>query len=176
MEFLSRNCFNLLFRDFSHLQASLNLDFTEIFDSWPESPQNLYSAGKVSPDDSFDETYAFIDSVLKDDKSEFVSLVKRLFVGEDLEPERSEALKLLSACCGYDALNCASSIINGDLGSVPYINDVVADTGLSPLHTAAEANSPRCVEMLLKRRARTDMRSKDERALLPLELCLCNGR
>ncbi|CAA7051911.1 unnamed protein product [Microthlaspi erraticum] len=159
--------------------ASLNLDFTEIFDSWPKIPQKLYPAGKVSPDDSSDagvaETYAFVDSVLKDDKSEFVSLVKRLFVGEDEESERSEALKLLSACCGYDALICASSIINGDIGSVPYINDVVAETGLSPLHTAAEANSPRCVEMLLKRRARTDMRSKDERALLPLELCLCNG-
>jgi hypothetical protein len=28
--------------------------------------------------------------------------------------------------------------------------------------------------MLLKRRARTDMRSKDERALIPLELSLSN--
>lgn len=163
------------------MQASLNFDFTEIFDSWGKSPYTHYSAGKVSPDGSFDaaedaESYAFLDSVLKDDNSEFVSHAKRIFVGEDLESERSEALKLLSVCCGYDSLNCASSIISGDVGSVPYINDVDADTGLSPLHTAAEANAPRCVEMLLKRRARTDIKSKDGRALLPLELSLCNGR
>lgn len=42
------------------------------------------------------------------------------------------------------------------------------------MHTAAESHAPLCVEMLLKRRARTDMRSKDERALIPLELSLSN--
>ncbi|CAN8266009.1 unnamed protein product [Cochlearia groenlandica] len=150
--------------------ATLSFDFTEIYDSFPKSSRNLCSAGKVSPDGG-----SFIDSILTDDKSEFVSHAKRLFFGENLESERIEALKLLSFCCGYDSLGCASSVINGDVGSVPYINDVDADTGLSPLHTAAESNSPLCVEMLLKRRARTDMRSKDGRALLPLELALCNG-
>ncbi|KAL1203244.1 E3 ubiquitin-protein ligase XBAT32 [Cardamine amara subsp. amara] len=161
----------------------MDFDFTEIFDSYTP-----YSTGKTSPPPppppppttsttSFNaESYAFIDSVLKDDKSEFISHAKRLFIGEDLESERNEALKLLSACCGYDSINCASSIINGDVGAVvPYINDVCSDTELSPLHTAAEAHAPRCIEMLIKRRARTDMRTKDERALLPLELALNNG-
>ncbi|CAL9248190.1 unnamed protein product, partial [Arabidopsis halleri] len=169
--------FNLRF--FTHSQESMSYDFTEFCDSY-----SLYPTGKVSPVDSYvtdvdneeiRENYAFLDSVLKDNKSEFISHAKRILVGEDAESERIEAIKLLTACCCYDSINCASSIINGDVGSVPYINDVCADTGLSPLHTAAEYNAPRCVEMLLKRRARTDMRSKDERALIPLELSLSNG-
>ncbi|KAF8094877.1 hypothetical protein N665_0351s0044 [Sinapis alba] len=150
--------------------ASMSIDFTQIFDSWPKTPQNLYSspAPSLTADD-------VMYSLQHDDKSEFVPRAKRLFLGQDSERERGEALKLLTACCGYDSVNCASSIFNGDIGSVPYINDAAEDTGLSPLHTAAEANSPRCVEMLLKRRARTDMRSRDARALLPLELALCSG-
>ncbi|KAJ0245401.1 Serine/threonine-protein phosphatase 6 regulatory ankyrin repeat subunit [Hirschfeldia incana] len=146
----------------------MSFDFTQIFDSWP----NLHSAGKSTPEPPFT---ALMDSVRRDRKSEFVSRAKRVFLGQDPERERGDALKLLAACCGCDSVNCASSIFNGDIGSVPYINDAVEDTGLSPLHTAAEADSPRCVEMLLKRRARTDMRSKDGRALLPLELSLCSG-
>lgn len=168
--------------DVSQFQESMSFDFTEIFDSYSH-----YSTGKVSPVCSYDvkeidgeeeirDNYAFFYSVLKDNKSEFISHAKRLLVGEDAESERIEALKLLSACCSYDSINCASSIINGDVGSVPYINDVCADTGLSPLHAAAESHASRCVEMLLKRRARTDIRSKDERALIPLELSLSNGR
>ncbi|CAH8357682.1 unnamed protein product [Eruca vesicaria subsp. sativa] len=147
----------------------MSLDFTQIFDSWPKPP---YSAAKPSPEPSF---AALMASLRRDDKSEFVSHAKRVFLGQDSEYERGQALKLLTACCGYDSVACASSIFNGDIGSVPYINDAAEDTGLSPLHTAAEANSPRCVEMLIKRRARTDMRSKDGRALLPLELSLCSG-
>ncbi|EFH51736.1 hypothetical protein ARALYDRAFT_484658 [Arabidopsis lyrata subsp. lyrata] len=166
-------------RFFSRFQESMSFDFTEFCDSY-----SLYPTGKVSPVDSYvteldneeiRDNYAFLDSVLKDNKSEFISHAKRILVGEDAESERIEAIKLLSACCSYDSINCASSIINGDVGSVPYINDVCSDTGLSPLHTAAEYNALRCVEMLLKRRARTDMRSKDERALIPLELSLSNG-
>ncbi|KAG7559149.1 Ankyrin repeat-containing domain superfamily [Arabidopsis thaliana x Arabidopsis arenosa] len=158
---------------------SMSFDFTEFCDSY-----SLYPTGKVSPVDSYvtdvdneeiRDNYAFLDSVLKDNKSEFISHAKRILVGEDAESEKIEAIKLLTACCCYDSIHCASSIINGDVGSVPYINDVCSDTGLSPLHTAAEYNAPRCVEMLLKRRARTDMRSKDERALIPLELSLSNG-
>lgn len=117
-----------------------------------------------------------MDSLRRDSKPEFVSRAKRVFLGQDSERERGEALKLLAACCGCDSVGCASAIFNGDIGSVPYINDAAEDTGLSPLHAAAEANAPRCVEMLIKRRARTDMRSKDGRALLPLELSLCSGR
>ncbi|CAH2044998.1 unnamed protein product [Thlaspi arvense] len=146
--------------------ASQSIDSTQIFDSWPKCPPST---------DGYFDGEAFLDSILKDDKSEFVSHAKRFFVGGDLESQRSEALKLLNACCRYDSLSCASSVINGNVGTVPYINDVAADTGHSPLHTAAEADAPRCVEMLLKRRARTDIRSKDGLALLPLELSLSNG-
>ncbi|EOA25460.1 hypothetical protein CARUB_v10018798mg [Capsella rubella] len=158
----------------------MSFDFTEIWDSYSD-----YPTGKVAPvrsyvtevdEEKIRDNYAFLDSVLKDNKSEFVLHAKRLLAGEDEESKRIEALKLLTACCSYDSVKCASSIINGDVGSVPYINDVSDDTGLSPLHTAAESHAPLCVEMLLKRRARTDMRSKDERALIPLELSLSNGR
>ncbi|VVB04385.1 unnamed protein product [Arabis nemorensis] len=175
-----RSLFFVFRRRKSGVRAPLNFDFGEIFDSWGKIPNNHYSAGKISPDGSYDaaedkESFAFLDSVLKDDKSEFVSHAKRLFNGEELESGRFESLKLLNVCCGYDSINCASSIINGDVGSVPYINDVDAGSGFSPLHAAAEANAPRCVEMLLKRRARTDIKSKDGRGLVPLELSLCNG-
>ncbi|CAN6849339.1 uncharacterized protein LOC106382163 [Brassica napus] len=150
----------------------MSINFTQIFDSWPQPPHNLYSAVKPPPEPSLT---ALMDSLRRDSKSEFVSRAKRVFLGQDSERERGEALKLLAACCGCDSVSCASSIFNGDIGSVPYINDAAEDTGLSPLHAAAEANAPRCVEMLIKRRARTDMRSKDGRALLPLELSLCSG-
>ncbi|CDY44429.1 BnaA02g29480D [Brassica napus] len=145
------------------------LDFTQIFDSWPQPPpHNLQQPPEPS-------VTALMDSLRRDSKPEFVSRAKRVFLGQDSERERGEALKLLAACCGCDSVGCASAIFNGDIGSVPYINDAAEDTGLSPLHAAAEANAPRCVEMLIKRRARTDMRSKDGRALLPLELSLCSG-
>lgn len=147
----------------------MSIDFTQIFDSWPKPPQShLYSAAKSSS--------AYYSALVEDNKSEFVSRARRVFLGQDPERERGEALKLLAACCRRDAVACASSIFSGDIGSVPYINDAAEDTGLSPLHAAAEAGSPRCVELLLKRRARTDMRSKDGRGLLPLELSLCSGR
>ncbi|XP_018437745.2 uncharacterized protein LOC108810110 isoform X2 [Raphanus sativus] len=145
--------------------APMSIDFTQIFDSWPPK-KPLYSAAKSS------STYS---ALVEDNKSEFVSRARRVFLGQDPERERGEALKLLAACCRRDAVACASSIFSGDIGSVPYINDAAEDTGLSPLHAAAEAGSPRCVELLLKRRARTDMRSKDGRGLLPLELSLCSG-
>ncbi|XP_019102231.1 PREDICTED: uncharacterized protein LOC104698747 [Camelina sativa] len=163
------------------LEESMSFDFTEILDSYSHYPTGNLSVSPVGSyaaevvDEKIRDNYAFMDSVLKDNKSEFVLHAKRLLAGEDAESERIEALKLLSACCSCDSINCASSIINGEVGSVPYINDVSDETGLSPLHTAAESHALRCVEMLLKRRARTDMRSKDERALIPLELSLSNG-
>ncbi|OAP04790.1 hypothetical protein AXX17_AT3G31590 [Arabidopsis thaliana] len=151
-----------------------------MFDSY-----SLYPTGKLSPvvdsyvtaeldGEEMRDDYVFLESGLKDNKSQFISYAKRILVGEDAESERIEALKLLTACCSYDSINYASSIINGDVGSVSYINDVCSDTGLLPLHTAAESHAPLCVEMLLKRRARTDMSSKDERALIPLEISLSN--
>ncbi|KAG2301459.1 hypothetical protein Bca52824_030110 [Brassica carinata] len=157
--------------------APMSFDFAQILDPWPKPPQNLPSAAKppLTADDDASSTRALMDSVRRDSRSEFVSRAKRLFLGQDPERERGEALKLLAACCGCDSVSCASSIFSGDIGPVPYVNDAVEGTGLSPLHTAAEADSPRCVEMLLKRRARTDMRSRDGRALLPLELSLCSG-
>ncbi|ESQ34972.1 hypothetical protein EUTSA_v10009510mg, partial [Eutrema salsugineum] len=154
-------------------KESLIFDFSQL----QEPPLNVdFTAGKVSPVGyNVNAEMRCLDSVLKDDRSEFFLHAKHLFVGEDAETERIEALKLLSACCSNDSINCASSIINGDVGSVPYIEDVCGDTGLSPLHTAAKSHAGRCVEMLLKQRARTDMRSKDERALIPLELSLLNA-
>ncbi|KAJ6364960.1 hypothetical protein OIU76_029858 [Salix suchowensis] len=83
--------------------------------------------------------------------------------------------KLLHLCCAFDAVACATTLLKGEFGLVPLINERDS-TGLTPLHAAATANAARCVKMLLEKHARTDLKSRDERRLLPLELSLCSTR
>jgi ankyrin repeat protein len=110
-----------------------------------------------------------IKSVLEDNKLQLLSLSKKVVT------ERTIITKLLHLCCTFDSVDCATSLLNGEFGSVPVINEPDS-TGLSPLHAAATANAARCVEMLLEKHARTDLESRDGRRLLPLELSLCNTR
>ena len=80
--------------------------------------------------------------------------------------------KLLHLCCTFDSVECATSLVAGEIGAVPLVNEF-DEEGVAPLHEAAKAMAARCVEMLLKKRARTDLRTRDGRGLLPLELALC---
>ncbi|XP_057953695.1 uncharacterized protein LOC131147990 [Malania oleifera] len=72
-------------------------------------------------------------------------------------------------------MNCASALLNGDIGVVPLVNEM-DDTGWSALHKAAELHAKKCVELLVKQGARPDIKCKDQQARLPLELALYSRR
>ncbi|CAK7327986.1 unnamed protein product [Dovyalis caffra] len=110
-----------------------------------------------------------MNSILEDNKLQLLSLSKKVVA------DRTIVNKLLHLCCTFDSVDCATSLLNGEFGSVPVIDEPDSD-GLWPLHKAATANAARCVEMLLKKHARTDLKSRDGRKLLALELSLCNTR
>lgn len=89
--------------------------------------------------------------------------------------DRHITSKLLQLCCAFDSVVCAAALIAGEVGEVAVVNQV-DETGRTPLHAAAEYQSARCVELLLRKRARTDVRTKDGRRLLPLELSIASAR
>ena len=119
---------------------------------------------------------SIIQSIYEDDKASLTTHSKRVFKSSLAEPlDRSIASKLLYLCCALDSVDCASALLNGEVGTVPLVNEM-NETGKSALHTAAEWHSARCVELLLKKRARTDLKTRDGRAQLPLELSLSSPR
>ncbi|KAJ8775072.1 hypothetical protein K2173_020076 [Erythroxylum novogranatense] len=135
---------------------------------------NSMASGINEEEEERNEDCEFESSIIKtiaqDDKPGLTSLSNGVSFAD-----RASVSKLLHLCCEFDAVNCASVLVNGDLGAVPLVNE--ADKfGKTPLHAAAVANAARCVEMLLKKRARADLRTRDERALLPLELALSTLR
>ncbi|GMH15660.1 hypothetical protein Nepgr_017501 [Nepenthes gracilis] len=133
-----------------------------------------------------DRENPLIKSIVRDDRVELVSQVKRLAAsnkantsseqnrGRLYQPmDRSLVSKLLHLCCEFDSADCAAALLNGDIiGRVPLINEIDRDTGRSPLHTAAECHSCRCIELLLRKRARTDLKTKDSCAHVALERSL----
>ena len=119
---------------------------------------------------------SIIESIYEDDKGGLTTQSKRVFDLSSEPLDRSIASKLLHLCCVYDSVDCASALLCGELGTVPLVNDVDDETGKTPLHTAAESHAARCVELLLKKRARTDVRTRDGRAQLALELSLSSSR
>ncbi|XP_060959035.1 uncharacterized protein LOC115700489 isoform X2 [Cannabis sativa] len=119
---------------------------------------------------------SIIELICRDDKVGLTAQSKRVYQLSSEPLDRSIASKLLHLCCVYDSVDCASALLCGEVGTVPLVNDVDDETGKSPLHTAAEAHAARCVELLLKKRARTDLRTRDGRAQLALELSLSSSR
>lgn len=116
------------------------------------------------------------ESIWRDDKAGLVASLKRRHCLACSEPvDRGIVSKLLHLCCVFDSVECASALLCGELDSVPLVNEV-NEMGKSPLHTAAESHSGRCLGLLLKKRARTDVRTKDGRAQLALELSLSSTR
>lgn len=132
---------------------------------------------------------SFVKSVWRDDRVQFLTQSKRLFRNsgnrvnlEDNENgdspnvlDRSIVLKLLQWCCRFDSVNCATALLNGEVGTVPFINEM-DESGRTALHTAAETHAARCVELLLRKRARTELKSKDGCSQLALELSLSSRR
>ncbi|KAK9012578.1 hypothetical protein V6N11_040623 [Hibiscus sabdariffa] len=123
---------------------------------------------------------ALIDSATQDDKNLFLTHSRQLVDDLDDDPSnrRGVALKLLLLCCYFDAIECATSLLNGEVGAdfLPLVNGVDTDTKMTALQAAAEAHAARCLELLLKKRARTETKSKDGRSLLALEMALSSSR
>lgn len=123
-----------------------------------------------------DLVLCLITSIIQNDKAQFLSLSRTLSSPKDGSTvERTDVSKLLHLCCTFDSVECATLLVNGELGAVPLLNEVNA-AGMSPLHVAAEAHAVLCIEMLLRKRARTDLKTRDVRGLLPLELSLSKTR
>lgn len=138
-----------------------------------------YSSYTAAPSVTDLETTLIINSLLEDDKKQLINVSKRHFIDNSLDSADQQTAivtKLLRVSCIFDSVSCATSLVNGDLGPVALVNEVEESSGMTALHLAAESHTARCVELLLKKRARTDIRSKDGRRLLPLELSLSSSR
>ncbi|KAH0973709.1 hypothetical protein GBA52_025865 [Prunus armeniaca] len=116
-----------------------------------------------------------IKSVLRDNKAQLVTHTKRLADASTEPLDRSTVSKLLHLCCNFDSPDCASALLGGELGTTPLVNEF-DDSGKSALHTAALAHAAKCVEVLLKKHARTGLRTRDGRAQLALDLSLSSAR
>lgn len=139
------------------------------------NPESLKSTA-TDVSNATDSETRLIKSIVQDDKAQLMSL-SRFFLDTIKRStiDRTVVSKLLHLCCAFDSVDCATSLVNGELGAMPLVNEM--DTaGMSPLHTAAKAHAARCVEMLLRKRARTDLKTRDGRGLLPLELSLSKTR
>ncbi|XP_039016924.1 uncharacterized protein LOC120147684 [Hibiscus syriacus] len=123
---------------------------------------------------------ALVNSVTQDDRNLFLTHSRQLVYDLDDDPSnrRGLALKLLLLCCYFDAIECTTSLLNGEVGTdfIPLVNGVDTETKTTALQAAAEAHSARCLKLLLKKRARTETRSKDGRSLLALEMALSSSR
>lgn len=118
---------------------------------------------------------SLIEAIYEDDKAQLLTHTKRLFQSGSEPLDRRVVSKLLQLCCASDSVECAVALVNGEFGTVPLVNET-NEAGWSPLHTAAKSHAKRCVEVLLKKRARTDLKTKDGRSLLPLQLSLSCSR
>ncbi|KAL6136455.1 hypothetical protein ACLB2K_061750 [Fragaria x ananassa] len=155
----------------------------ELFNSAPKCTYFAYNgedaasysvanaASSANRFDSVEAETSLIRACYLDSKAELAAQTKQLAGQLD----RATATKLLHLCCNFDSADCASVILGGVLGAVPVVNEC-DDSGKSPLHTAASAHASRCVEVLLKKHARTDLRTKDGQAQLALELSLADTR
>ncbi|PRQ22071.1 putative ankyrin repeat-containing domain-containing protein [Rosa chinensis] len=141
-------------------------------DSDPSSACDLRHDASEDPIDSVEAETSLINAVYLDSKAELVAQSKRLG-GRALD--LATASKLLHLCCNFDSVECASALLSGQLGAIPLVNEL-DEAGKTPLHTAVESHALRCVEALLKKHARTDLRTKDGEAQLPLELSLTEAR
>ncbi|GAB2287926.1 hypothetical protein Dimus_022278 [Dionaea muscipula] len=161
-----------------------NIEASELFDSPESSVYAFHNGGKHAESEDIEIKGAqksLIKSILEDDRTELVAQAKRLLIIEgnrrggafQAPLDRGVISKFLHLCCEFDSADCAAALLSGDVGgTVPLVNEMDGDTGRSPLHTAAENHACRCIELLLRKRGRTDLRTKDGRALLALELAL----
>lgn len=161
---------------------------TESFKSLPKCSFSAFGPGNIASRDDDDlgssknedfrmneDRKSVVESIYQDDKTQLLSSLKLLFQTYSEPVDKSIVSKLLHLCCVFDSVACASALLCGELSTVPLVNQM-NEMGKSALHTSAESHSGRCVGLLLKKRARTDLRTKDGRRQLALELSLSSTR
>ena len=84
--------------------------------------------------------------------------------------------RLLHLACRHDAAECARLLLDGEYGITPASVDARDQLTRTPLHVAADAHSKRCIQLLLTRNARTDVRLLDGTRLVALEVALMSRR
>nr|CAB3466256.1 unnamed protein product [Digitaria exilis] len=90
--------------------------------------------------------------------------------------DQEMSTRLLHLACKHDAVECARMLLEGGSGITAATVDARDQLTRTPLHVAAETHSARCIELLLSKNARTDLRVIDGRPLLPLEIALTSKR
>ncbi|KAL6847337.1 hypothetical protein ACP4OV_023190 [Aristida adscensionis] len=90
--------------------------------------------------------------------------------------DQEVSTRLLHLACKHDAVECARLLLEGGNGIIPSPVDVRDQLTRTPLHVAAETHSARCIELLLSKNARTDLRLVEGRPLIPLEVALMSRR
>nr|XP_045084485.1 serine/threonine-protein phosphatase 6 regulatory ankyrin repeat subunit C-like [Aegilops tauschii subsp. strangulata] len=114
---------------------------------------------------------AAVDSIKK-------AALGRLRNGSDaariLDQEMSN--RLLHLACRHDVAECARLLLDGEYGITPASVDARDQLTRTPLHVAAEGHSKRCLQLLLSRNARTDVRLLDGTRLVALEVALMSRR
>ncbi|XP_062203831.1 uncharacterized protein LOC133906058 [Phragmites australis] len=90
--------------------------------------------------------------------------------------DQEMSTRLLHLACKHDAVECARLLLEGGSGITAAPVDARDQMTRTPLHAAAETHSASCIELLLSKNARTDLRVVDGRPLLPLEIALMSRR
>lgn len=90
--------------------------------------------------------------------------------------DQEMSTRLLHLACRHDAVECATLLLDGGHGIMAPLVDARDQLTRTPLHVAAETHSARCIQLLLSRNARTDLRFVDGRPLIALEIALMSRR
>ncbi|KAK4757678.1 hypothetical protein SAY87_018979 [Trapa incisa] len=158
-------------------QKKHGLNLSDLLDSIPESRLILSDEQEAAVLSSH-QLDDILKSIIADDKIQFIRQFETHQLksqGGSSSPERKTVLNLLNFCCIFDSVECAAALLSGEAGVVPLVNEMDA-RGRTALHTAAEVHARHCIELLLKKQARTDLRTRDGKRLLALDLSLCSSR
>lgn len=181
-------------------QGRVKLDLCDLFSLLPKcaysscKDEEIASSGDEMQDftinelDRMESDKNLFESVWRDDRGQLVYLSKRLsgraLNSDDSEGQenidqesmdRSVMSRLLQISCKLDSVECATALIDGEIGLAPQV-DEMDKFGRTALHNAAEMHATKCIELLLRKQARSDLKSKDGNAHLPLEMALYSKR
>ncbi|KAE9456045.1 hypothetical protein C3L33_12034, partial [Rhododendron williamsianum] len=133
--------------------------------------------GDMEDDDHDYETeYDITSAILRDDKESLIPLIKSLHLRYKNNRFGSRR-EIWRNICMAGALNCATSMLEGELGAGGGVNMPISG-GFFRLHYAAMYESPGIVKLLISRGAQTDVRvynpenPLDHHGLLPLGIAL----
>jgi hypothetical protein len=122
-----------------------------------------------------DDTALLLKAVERFRKEALGRIRKGSEASRTLDQEMS--VRLIHLACKHDAVQCARLLLEGGGGGLaPAPVDARDQLTRTPLHVAAETHAARCIELLLSKNARADLRVIEGRSLLPLEIALMSRR